>query len=246
MLFDGAESMQQVFSTIELLTLILENCGAHDLLCSLPLINHTFKVIIDSNTLIQQRLFFVPLPENDTLPGSQPISQFRFNPFLKYLAYEKADLERYQCDDDGMSPTPVDFEPVPVPPSGVATYLQFTWSKIISSSAFARPDASWKRMLPIQPASSCREIFNHWGGGNNGTHVQPAGIRTLGETLESVKRRFDAPFFLKLRTVMRGGERLGLVVIMNATILSGTTEEWVRNLEENDNGYTLSHLSDQE
>ena len=244
-----------VFSTIELLTQILEDCAAHDLLCHLPRVNSTFKCIIDNNQSIQKRLFFIPLEVKDEDEDEDEdyygivVAKFRINPFLKYLAYRKGAKIEEGCDYN-FGPKPptqwmiesgADLSPNEQwgfdPDDKVKKYLEFDWDKVISDERFLRKEASWKRMLPVQP--SWREIWNH-SGDSDGREVRPNGQKMLGKTWESVKIRKNNPCCSRLRTFIRSSEWFGVVVMTNVDICTSDTEEFSKIYWEN-KGYMLSH-----
>ncbi|KAH7008894.1 hypothetical protein EDB80DRAFT_717640 [Ilyonectria destructans] len=238
-----------VFSMAELLTQILEGCAAHDLLCHLPRVNSTFNDIINNNKSIQQKLFFTPLQENG-IPTL--VSEFEINPFLKYLAFEEGAKVKEGCDYD-WGPGPITQEMIEdgddlssndmgfASDDEVETYLEFDWDKVVGDERFLREEASWKRMLPVQPPS--REVWNSSGGrvdGGYGREVRPKSVKMLGKTWESVKIRRDNPCCTRLRSFIRSSERFGVVLMTNVDIWNNTTEEQIQIYAEN-NGYMLSH-----
>lgn len=237
----------KVFTTIELLTKVLESCYPQDLLCNLSRVNSTFKNIIDTNRSIQQRLFFIPC---DTDGTPTPASEFKINPFWKKLAYKRSVRRQSGCDYD-LGPRPATQEMIDEglvltddadtrPDDRVKTYMEFNWKRIAQDERFTREEASWKRMLPAQPSS--REIWNHFGGrvdAGFGREVRPK-MKLLGKTWESVKIRRDNPCCTRLRTFLRSSQRFGIVVMTNVEIWSNETGEQ-QDIYEANNGYMLNH-----
>ena len=243
-----------VFSTIELLTQILEDCAAHDLLCHLPRVNSTFKCIIDNNQSIQKRLFFIPLEVKDEDEDEDDygivVAKFRINPFLKYLAYRKGAKIEEGCDynfgpkpptqwmiESGASLSPGDSGDFNADDK-VKRYLEFDWDKVVSDERYLREGASWKRMLPVQP--SWREIWNHNHGDTYGRYVRPKDQKILGKIWEFVKSRRDNPCVRRLRTFIRSSDWYGVVVMTNVDVWENDTVERDRIYQEN-NGYMLTH-----
>ena len=232
-------SARVVFTTVELVALILENCATLDLL-HLVRVNSTFKEIISTSKTIQQKLFFLPCEDNTTAT-----EDFEINPFMQHLAIDKNKYVPPGCDydwgpaarlqedidagddcDSMLGGHSADEDPI--------VYQEIDWDRIAADPRFMREDASWKRMLVSQPP--CREVWNvykqpgDWLSGRDaqeGRNVKrktEGGLR-LGDIWEGVHRARENVTLERLRTFVRSSERFGVVVIVNVDIKPINTDE---------------------
>ena len=235
------DSARTVFTTVELVTRILESCAAPDLI-RLILVNNTFKDIISTNKTIQQKLFFVPLEEYRAMTDD-----FDINPFLRLLAIGKDQNVPSGCDFD-YGPAPVRQEELDYvaehgggenssqdgdrqEDTNPTVFLEFDWERISSDPRFMLEKASWKRMLVSQPPS--REVWNshredgELNEGESARDVQrkEIGGKRIGSTWNDVDRMKKNPNCKRLRTFVRSSERFGVVVIVNVEVRPINTEE---------------------
>ncbi|VUC29138.1 unnamed protein product [Clonostachys rosea] len=125
----------KAFGTVEILEAILLQLDLRDLLLS-QLISAHFKLIISTSPAIQQRLFLSPAPAN-TPPQLNPMLAALF-PVLFSLKRPVDTNQLYQLQDT------------------IGTqewYTDESWRHKL-----LRPDASWRRMFPVQPPAKLDEI----------------------------------------------------------------------------------------
>lgn len=184
----------------EILELILLQLPLQDLLVTAQRVCCAWKAVIDSSSPIQQALFFRPL-HPASVAAAAPHAQRPLNPLL-----QAAFPPWFRSTHQPACPGPKVVESMP-------------WARgdPAHRAAFMRDDASWRRMLPCQPAkrvlevagkeSSARGIFE-----TNGT-VGPFedGIRmgTLYDLGIEVVRRHVSTFWILWDGVEdgAGGER---------------------------------------
>jgi len=151
-----------VLNTVELLEQILEDCLFIDLLKRLPRVSSTWKRVIDRSKYIQQHLFFTPWGPNDYKDRWGQI-----NPFTHFLAYQrKEDWPEDAIPDWGPAPKKSDDEDTDDDADAASwksdyfsdVYFRFHWRRVQADPRFMYKNASWRRMLPIQPLS--RTVWN--------------------------------------------------------------------------------------
>ncbi|CAG9991108.1 unnamed protein product [Clonostachys byssicola] len=125
----------KVFGTIEILEAILLHLDPKDLLLS-QLISTRFKSIISTSPAIQQRLFLSPAPAS-TPPQLNPVLAALFPVFFSLK--RPVDINQFYQLHDTIGKQ--------------EWYInEFQRHKLL------RPDASWRRMFPLQPPAKLDEI----------------------------------------------------------------------------------------
>jgi hypothetical protein len=129
---NGHEAMEKVFSAVELLETILLHLDHRDLLLS-QLIGSHFKNVVSQSHAIQQKLFFTPSPASE-MPQQNPLLKALFPTFFS--------LNR------------------PVSPDYFYNIVCGTmdWYMNDRHESVLRPDASWRRMFPVQPPAKLEQI----------------------------------------------------------------------------------------
>ncbi len=132
--------LSEIFDIPELFSAILIHLPILDLLLRAPLVNHSWKYSIERSPSVQSKLFFHPKQYNASRkPEINPLLQAAFRPWFHNRPIEY----RY--------------------PSLIFKYLDWsrTYTKI---AAYARKEASWRRMLPVQPPCKILEVvkLTHW------------------------------------------------------------------------------------
>lgn len=129
-------SFRSTFSTVELFEVMLLQLPFNELLQAQRVSRHWQHIITTSPTL-QQKLFFQPLPPSSS-PHFNPLFQSIFAPVFNI--YPRA-LWGEHGDTDGRE---------------VFDWLDrdLDWLSTPHRHRFLRPDASWRKMLPVQPPST--------------------------------------------------------------------------------------------
>ncbi|KAK7044358.1 putative f-box domain protein [Favolaschia claudopus] len=119
-----------VFSSPELLELILSHLSMRDLLCTAPLVSKTWQATTKSPSL-QRILFFESDPSADPSdPAQNPLLAELFSPFLARLERQNPSVYHW--------------------PGRTASIKAMPWAN--NPDAFRRVGASWRRMLVTQPS----------------------------------------------------------------------------------------------
>ena len=128
-----------VLSTPELLEAILRQLPIHDLLVTAQVINHNFHAAIRSSCALQEALFFRPKSRTRTDSyATNPLLQKKFPPFFDSCS-----------DNNGL-----DF-------AGEKDFEKLEWnSSPRKRQAYARKEASWRRMLVAQPPRTALAIMD--------------------------------------------------------------------------------------
>ncbi len=184
---------EKVFAIPELLETILLQLPIRDLLVDAQRICCSFQTAIKSSPALQEALFFRPqqrtscrpcLDEktsSDTKPESSK-ENLKWNPLLRKAFrsfFGDAKLGRFELPCDG------DFE-------------NLDWnSSPLKHIAYARREASWRRMLPVQPAPITVEIVERTqtqcGESERlGTLCVEDGVR-MGMLYDVVERNVEQP-----------------------------------------------------
>ncbi|KAH9220747.1 hypothetical protein DL95DRAFT_382668 [Leptodontidium sp. 2 PMI_412] len=142
----------QVFAIPELTTAIILQLPIQDILIHAQLVNRSWKAAVDSLS-VQQALFLSPRSSN---PGLKP----EFNPLL-------------------VKSFPHWFKPTERKGTGRGKrgwqFKELEWgSSDEKCAAYARKEASWRRMLPVQPPATNLEI-------RQAEHYQLGSYLTVGQ-----------------------------------------------------------------
>ncbi|KAF2805238.1 uncharacterized protein BDZ99DRAFT_115998 [Mytilinidion resinicola] len=163
-------SRSRVFATSELFELILLKLPMRDLLLASQ-ISKTFHATITTSPALQYALFFRPIngsPPQADIPNLEinPLLDVTFPGFLSdapEIPIEEWDLHFNRF------PNP----PEPYDSSSTALYLCSAWS--LRPEAFARKEASWRRMLVCQPPVRRLTLINKFDG-EGGTSVDEGSL----------------------------------------------------------------------
>lgn len=158
-----ATAREQVLAMPELMESILLQLPFQELLINAQCVSQTWNAIISSSPLLQQKLFFQPWASNVSRP-------YEFNPLLRerfwrYFPDRSEELGEFLfC----CLPGPIDWnrnhyfgdcadckDYENVDASHAVHAEEMTRKK---QDAYARKEASWRRMLPIQPANKIFEV----------------------------------------------------------------------------------------
>ncbi|KAG4441035.1 hypothetical protein IFR05_003490 [Cadophora sp. M221] len=136
---------QQVFATPELLENILSQLPFYDLLVHAQRVNRTFHGVISSSPSIQKALFFLPAPDQ---VAPKPCPFLRASDSTRYVDRRIQDWDQVHRDlrKQGQRPHRGEW----LDDSGLRPYSR-TAASSARKEAVARKDASWRRMLLIQP-----------------------------------------------------------------------------------------------
>jgi len=156
--------------------MILKYCTVETLLIDASRVNKAWKSVIDINKNIQHWLYLQPWCEDDYF-----YRYAKINPFLSRFSYTGDDIREPGCFYDWG----------PGPDGGsddedwhggdwradeeFRVYNELNWRKIERDERFMRPEASWRRMLPMLPPP--RAIWNY--------------CREAGSVLEDKRTRYS-------------------------------------------------------
>jgi len=139
---------QKVFSIPELLEAILINLSLQDILINAQRVCRTWTAIIDSSSALQQHLFFTPTPRS-----SAAKSGWTKNPLL---------LKKFPAWFGDIRVTHRFYIPRPYKTHDnvydVSHIKNSDWASC--PDAYSRPEASWRRMLVMQPAVQLLKIVH--------------------------------------------------------------------------------------
>lgn len=144
-----------VISTPELLETILLNLSMQDLLLHALLVSHSFHVLICSSPALQQHLFFLPKAPSrpsDYLPN--PLLVQKFSPFFQNLQPSP----RHHSKAEPVKPPRFHFINIQQLEGRSAPEFNSSWTS--NPLAFRRKEASWRRMLVLQPPVEKAIIVN--------------------------------------------------------------------------------------
>jgi hypothetical protein len=145
------QTLVNIFAMPELFEAILGLLPIHDLLTS-QRVSHHWRNVINDFLILQRKLFFQPAPERTSQqPQLNPLLEDLFPTFLKNrVPAEYADV--YEIKDAPW------FEGHY---SSAPKIHEQNWFCVMENSrraAILRPEASWRRMFPIQPPARIAEI----------------------------------------------------------------------------------------
>jgi hypothetical protein len=127
-------ALKEVFALPELFSAILLHLPIHDLLLSAPLVSHTWNDLIARSPSLQACLFFHPRPHH-------PLSALEINPLLQ-AAFRPWFHNR-----------PLEYS------YPALMFTSLDWNRSYAKqAAFSRKEASWRRMLPVQPPAKILEV----------------------------------------------------------------------------------------
>jgi hypothetical protein len=146
-------SHEQVFATPELHEAILLNLPLRHLLVHAQLVSRSWHSLISSSPVLQQSLFFRPSIKEPQEPSRlNPLLCEAFPPWFKNLSLSAAQsygLFHPKCFED------------------------LDWNSNDNKKvAYAREDASWRRMLVVQPPVRTLQMIRRWSGRNPDTYYE--------------------------------------------------------------------------
>ncbi|KFZ09982.1 hypothetical protein V501_05368 [Pseudogymnoascus sp. VKM F-4519 (FW-2642)] len=150
---------EAVFATFELLETILLSLPPLDILHNLA-ISRTWHQTIFSSTPLKQRLFLAPA-SLDTPWTQNPILAAKFWPIFHDFNRTGDLAEKFHDGCSGPSlnfhiPPPLRYLTGGTPPEGtMEAFTPADWE------AYCRPEASWRRMLAMQPPVPILQILQH-------------------------------------------------------------------------------------
>ncbi|KAL2073605.1 hypothetical protein VTL71DRAFT_10931 [Oculimacula yallundae] len=156
----SSSAQDHVLSLPELISAIILQLPIQNILINVSLVNHTWKAAVDSPP-VQQALFLLPRISDQ---GIKP----EFNPLLieKFPSWFKTTQPKTKSRGKrGWE------------------FNDLEWGSSVSKiAAYKRKDASWRRMLPVQPPATTFEVrrAEHWQAGSSyevGEVTIPGGVR---------------------------------------------------------------------
>jgi hypothetical protein len=132
-----------IFLIPEIIEAILARLPPRDLLVNAQRVNHTWNAIIKSSPRIQQALFFESLSRNSNWePEMNPLLEHAFPPWFQDPGKDD-DIDQFWK-------------------LGAECFMTLDWnSSGKKRAAYARKEASWRWMLPVQPPARTLEIVKY-------------------------------------------------------------------------------------
>jgi hypothetical protein len=131
----SSKAEENVFSIPELFSAILIDLPILDLLLRAPLVSHSWNNRIATSSSLQARLFFRPRQRGTV--EVNPVLQVAFPPWFHNRPAE------YHC---------------------LALFRSLDWNQSYAKrDAYSRKEASWRRMLPVQPPAKTLEVVRLTG-----------------------------------------------------------------------------------
>jgi hypothetical protein len=249
--FESAASL--VLTVVELLENIFRESTLLDLLCRLQRVNRFWKAVIDNSKIIQKALFFVPWEENE-YPERSPY----FNPLMQRICYRDFKTMESKCASEFGPVRPKDDETGSDNGSwdsdeDVFLFREFDWQKVAKDPRFTRKDASWRKMLPVQPP--VREIWFVYRSHSHGdtchyerethTRKKEAGGKRIGATYDDILFWEADPYCTRTRTMIRSSERYGAILSINVQIETRDAENYSME-ERGESAISDGHSSNEE
>jgi F-box domain len=153
--------LDTVFSIPELLETVLLQLSLRDLLHA-QRVSQVWKDIIKNSPLLQKKLFFQPISDEDHEPEFNPFFQSLFPPFF--------DLDDFGSQYDCHKPSAI---------------YELEWYKDGDfRGRVMRPEASWRRMFPVQPPAKIEHVTLRGGCYCSGEERTEGAIRDEFQTLQ--------------------------------------------------------------
>lgn len=167
-------AMDEVFATLELFEAIFLSIPHRDLLVSAPLVCRTWYHTVLSSSPIQQRLFLAPAPSN-TSWIQNPILATKFWPFFHDVRCHNDFAEELRGEFWGSSHYNLSpcMRYLMAGPHGLGTMECFGQA---GQEVYFRPEASWRKMLVVQPPVDVLRIYQH---GLSEDYAEYAGVEWL-------------------------------------------------------------------
>ncbi|KAF2488882.1 hypothetical protein BU16DRAFT_531927 [Lophium mytilinum] len=163
-------SSSRVFAIPELFELILLQLPMRDLLLASQ-ISKAFHATITTSPALQSALFLRPM---STFPPRQDVSEFQINPLLDVtFPGFLSDAPNIPAEEWDLHFNHFPNPPAPNDGSSTALYFRSAWS--LQPEAFARKEASWRRMLVCQPPVRRLTLLNQ-SSGQFGTLVDKGSL----------------------------------------------------------------------
>ncbi|KAH8812720.1 hypothetical protein F5884DRAFT_786190 [Xylogone sp. PMI_703] len=148
--------MDMVLSTPELLAAIIVNLSVQDILVNAMRVSHTWHTTVDTFPALQQRLFFASISSSP-----KRATQWTKNPLLvkmfPYWFNDFRDTNRFVVEPhDDLYSNPGSYKYYRL----YSSYNLKTLPWASNSDAFSRSEASWRRMMVMQPAVTKLNIMS--------------------------------------------------------------------------------------
>jgi len=184
---NNASSSRTFFSTPELLEAFLLQASLRDLLVAAQRVNRSWHEMVASSPALQQKLFFQPCPrQEDREPEFNPLLQQAFP--LWFENPSGGPPSRFKQEFSRGEP-----------------FKALQWNKNPATrNAYARREASWRRMLSRQPQQKALRVVkhSHFRGGNSKAegHIQfQDGVR-MGPLYDLIQEALAKPISSFVRT----------------------------------------------
>jgi hypothetical protein len=212
----------KVLETYELLEMILCQSAPRDVLCYAQRVSCLWRDVIKNCQQIRKLLWFKPWAK-DELPKNRNI----VNPFI--LSFFLRDQDECNNDEDCLfCEGEEDFNEDEAHPNwDPEMFYEIDWSKIKEDPRYGQKNASWRRMLLVQPWIQL--FFEYYR--DEGECLGPLGfrrtragtrgrvvVRQLGPIYTEVALLHENPCTLRTRTVIRPSIRHGHVIAINTKI----------------------------
>ncbi|TVY59440.1 hypothetical protein LSUE1_G007756, partial [Lachnellula suecica] len=135
-------ALKTFFSTPEMLESVLLQLPIRDLLVNAQPVSRAWHAAVAASPALQQRLFFQPCraDERSQEPEFNPLLQQKFPRWFKNYRGIKTRNTFHRGEP----------------------FEDLEWNKDSKSqNAYARQEASWRRMLPVQPPAQTLQVFRH-------------------------------------------------------------------------------------
>jgi hypothetical protein len=226
----------RVLTVVELLENIFRESTLLDLLCRLQRVNRFWKAVIDDSTFIQKALCFMPWEENK-YPERSP----EFNPLMWRICYRDIKAIESGCLYD-FGPAPPNDDETSSDDGGwdsdeeISSFREFDWRKVAQDPRYTRKDASWRKMLPVQPPvrdiwyvyrwhTRCHSLGDTIDGARE-RYIRKieVGGKRIGATYDDVLFWEAEPYCTRTRTMIRSSERYGAILSINVQIETSDAE----------------------
>lgn len=168
---DGTSASGRFFAVYELVSHFLHQADA-DVLINCQRVCRFWNEIIEQTDTLQQNLFFVPLSADTdtTFDGSvtlNPIMTAYFAPLLGPLEQICTSTDQYVLQSSPCRYS--DLEALPWAKDGTSEHAH-------ARQAFARKEASWRRMLVTQPPIKALDWWHEWESANRQTEPRSSHL----------------------------------------------------------------------
>jgi hypothetical protein len=212
----------RVLETYELLEMILCQSDPRDVLCYAQRVSCFWRDVIKNSQQIRKLLWFKPWTKDEHPENRNIVNPFILSFFLRNQDECNKDEDCLFCEGEE------DFNEDKAHPNwDPEMFYEIDWSKVKEDPRYSRKNASWRRMLLVQPGIRLffeyhreeGEFLGPWGmqattAGTSGRVV----ARRLGPIYTEVALLHENPCTLRTRTVIRPSIRFGHVIAINTNI----------------------------